>query len=220
MTTYPLVFVDGLDGSGKSTLAKQLRDRLEAAGLHPLLLAVDDFRQTVDWTQTAIPEAKLYAEQYFNLLALDAILKTIATGARTIELPSFEENGGTTYRLQIVPLEPFVVVEGVFSQRLTLASSAALVYVDCSWEEARDRIMARDQARGRSAADVHHRIETRYFPAQRRYQQVHAPRERAHWIVAYETRGAPRVGRYPQPLRAPSLTSGQAEALQTALMSL
>lgn len=220
MTTCPVVFVDGLDGSGKSTLAQGIRDRLAAAGLHPILLAIDDFRQPLDWTQTAVAEATLYHDLYFNLPALDQVLARILAGARSVEVPVFNENADAMNRLQPVPADPFVLVEGVFSQRLAMASAAALVFVDCSWDEARRRILARDQARGRSAEDVCHRIENRYFPAQRHYQESHAPRQRAHWIVDHEKQGAPYVQRSPQPLCAPGLTAAQTQTLHAALLSL
>lgn len=211
------VFVDGIDGSGKSTLARALCGQLQRAGTPAFVLAVDDFRQPVDWSKPDDEETNIYYERYFDLASLDRCCEALAQGAQHVQLPTFHEGKAVETRIVPVPAASLVVVEGVFTQRLKMASHAALIYVDVPWEEARRRILIRDQARGRTLDDVTHRIEARYFPAQRRYLEACAPTSRAHWVLSPTARGGFAVRGEPDRSQPVPLAPPHRMALQAAL---
>ena len=153
-----VVLVDGIDGSGKTTFAGRLADTMRAGGIPVALVHVDDFRCPVSWDDPR-GEAELYWSCYFDLAALQAELDVI-TAAGTM-----------------------VVLEGVFTLRLPAVATSPLIYLEVDFEVAARRILVRDTARGRTREDVLHRIESRYFPAQRRYRAAYSPCERAATLV-------------------------------------
>jgi uridine kinase len=170
-----LIAVDGLDGSGKSRFAAALAEALSAAGSRASLIHVDDFRRPLDFS--GLPpeaEAALYYDRYFDFAALDAALATFledqAAGAVT-------------------------VLEGVMPLRATLPPGAPLIVLEVSAAEARRRIVARDQAKGRTPEEIAARIERRYFPAQARYRAAFDPSGRADLMIDNEDWARPRVVR-------------------------
>ena len=87
------------------------------------------------------------------------------------------------------------IVEGVFPLRIPAVTAGVLVFLDASPEEARRRIIERDQHKGRSRAETERRIDRRYFPAQQRYHAALSPRDRADVLIDNERPTAPRVVR-------------------------
>jgi|GEM_PF-5089124 len=189
-----LLFIDGIDGSGKSTLAEGLRGQLASEGLKVTLFHVDDFRKTVDWTAAGNAQAEAYYNDYYDLLTLELVLDEVGKGATQVRLPVFAEGQPRTWSVLEIPRCDLVIVEGVFTQRIANAIGAGLVYVDLSWQAARERILARDQAKGRSPNEIETRIDERYFPGQRRYEAQCSPRKKAHWLASYyEQQGQPMM---------------------------
>jgi uridine kinase len=191
--TRPLILVDGIDGSGKSHLAERIRQEASAAGLHPVLLRVDDFRTATDWA--GVDEAEVYYESYYDLVGLEACLRAYQAGAEAIEVPAFDsvsERVAEVRRIRLTETQ-VLIVEGVFVRRLPSAEGAALIYIETSYAEARRRILARDLAKGRSAADVEGRVDRRYAPSQQRYHERFQPRSHAHVVVDHEILGSPTV---------------------------
>jgi uridine kinase len=196
-----LVAVDGVDGSGKSVLAERLAAALDGAGIASALLRVDDFRSAVDWQRPGRTEADAYYEDYYELEGLEVAGGALLDGAREVAVPVFDARAGRRSGQRPVHLDAAgpraVVVEGVFARRVALVRSrAAVVYLRTSFAEARRRILARDTARGRSAAEVVHRMDARYFPAQERYMREHDPAGRAAVLVDHERVGAPVITRF------------------------
>lgn len=153
-----IVLVDGIDGSGKTSFSERLIPLIRAAGSSVALLHVDDFRRPVDWDDPR-GEAEMYWDGYFDLAALEAEVRAI------------------------VGVGALVVVEGVFTLRLRSIAQCPLIYLEVDYEVAARRILARDVGLGRTPEDVLHRIEARYFPAQRRYRAAYAPLDRAVTVV-------------------------------------
>lgn len=195
MSPPPFLFVDGIDGSGKSTCARWLAAQLPRTGHAVVTLHVDDFRRPLAWAECA-DEASAYHDRYYDMDRLDDTLARIKGGAAEVEVPGFVEGAAGSVFSVHVPPASVVVVEGVFTQRLAHARAAALVSIEVDWALAEARVQARDQARGRTAEDVLHRIHHRYFPAQRRYRQRHEPTQRADWVVTMHAQGA-RLDRRP-----------------------
>lgn len=178
-----LLFVDGIDGSGKSTLARQLSHALAAIAINTWQLAVDDFRKPVDWQAAHDAQARQYYDDYFDLALLDDVLQRAIEGQTSLSLPVFTEGQARAWKTTWLAPCDVILLEGVFTQRLAAAAQAGLVYVNVDWAVARDRIVARDQAKGRSATDVNNRIDARYMPGQRTYEAQCQPKTRAHWLA-------------------------------------
>ena len=168
MSSAPQVLlIDGIDGSGKSIFAERWTGKLHAHGTRVVLLHVDDVRCPVDWTSAA-DEADLYWTGYFDLAKLDEQIAQM--------------NGRSD----------LILVEGIFTLRLACADVASLVYLEVGYDQCAQRVLERDTALGRTADDVRYRIETRYFPAQRRYREAFRPAERAAVLI---DNSLPQAGR-------------------------
>jgi uridine kinase len=192
-----VVAVDGIDGSGKSVLADRLAAGIRGDGDGVALLRVDDFRRSVDWSRPDKSELDLYYDDYYDLPLLDRCLRACLDGARAVDVAVWDgarEEAGGTRRLDLEGVA-IALVEGVFVQRLAAvsAAAAAVIYVQATPAEARRRILARDVARGRAAAEVERRIDARYFPAQRRYEAACDPAGRAAVVIDNENPKTPRA---------------------------
>ena len=187
-----VVAVDGIDGSGKSTFAGRLVTALAAAGHHPVLVRVDDFRRTLDWNSA--DEATLYYERYFDLEAMGAVVQAFATDAMTLELPGFDGISGQPLPLRQLPLEPeaILVIEGVFVRRIPFGTiPVSHIFLSAPGSVARERLVARDVARGRRRDDIERRLDRRYLPGQARYHSECDPRGRADLVVDNSDYAAP-----------------------------
>jgi uridine kinase len=170
-----VVAVDGLDGSGKSRFAGSLAAALSAAGRPASLLHVDDFRRPTDFSQlTPEAESALYYDRYFDFAAVGEALSAWARGA---------------------PDGTVTILEGVMLLRAALPSGTPLIVLEVSVAEARRRILARDQAKGRTPEEIAGRIDRRYFPAQARYRAACDPLELADLVIDNEDWAHPRVVR-------------------------
>ncbi len=182
-----VVAVDGLDGSGKSRFAASLAAALSAAGRHASLLHVDDFRRPTDFSGLA-PEAEsaLYYERYFDFAAVGDALSAWARGAA---------DGAVS------------ILEGVMLLRAALPSGTPLIVLEVSAAEARRRILARDQAKGRTPEEIAGRIDRRYFPAQARYRAACDPLGLADLVIDNEDWAHPRVVRRSDGRFAPEIAA-------------
>lgn len=181
------IAVDGLDGSGKSRFATALADALTRAGRPATLLHVDDFRRAIDFSGlTPAEEASLYYDRYFDFMDAGATLATALAGP---------------------PDGAIAILEGVMVLRAELPAATPLVVLEVSPEEARRRIVARDQPKGRTPADIAGRIDRRYFPAQARYRAAFDPLERADLVVDNEDWARPRVLRRSDARLAPGVAA-------------
>jgi uridine kinase len=181
-----IVAVDGIDGSGKSRFATVLLNACVADDVPAMLFHVDDFRRHLDFAGLdAGAEASLYYERYFDLDGLDRVLAPLVQSAGAA---------------------PVAIVEGVFTLRVpTVASAGALLVLNVSPAEARRRILERDRAKGRSDAEINHRITRRYFPSRERYLAELGSDARADAVVDNEDWGRPwlvrrAAGRFPAPI--------------------
>jgi uridine kinase len=188
-----VIAIDGPDGSGKSHFAAGLAAAVEAAGGTVVLLRVDDFRVPVAFEGgSADRELSLYYDRYYDFAALDRALSTFLRGAADGAI---------------------AIVEGVLVLRATLPPQTPLVVLEVSPAVARQRILARDAAKGRTPQEITRRIERRYLPAQARYRAAFDPIARADVLVDNDDWTHPRVlrradGRFP-----PAVATGLARLL-------
>jgi uridine kinase len=182
-----LVAIDGTDGSGKSHFAVALAGAIGAAGRPTVVLHVDDFRVTTPFEGASVQdEAALYYDRYYDFGALSAALATFLDGPADGSL---------------------AVLEGVLVLRAALPPETPLVVLEVSPAVARERILARDRAKGRTPEEIARRIERRYWPAQLRYRAAFDPIARADLLVDNDDWTAPRVlrrtaGRFSPPVAA------------------
>ena len=191
-----IVSIDGLDGSGKSQFSRALAAACEEEGGAPVFIfRVDDFRRPLGPLPPDADEAAVYYERYYDFALLDACLRRFLAGALAASIPRFDTAREVLDGEQ--PLEfgdaHLALVEGVFPLRASAATEGALVLLEVSEDEARRRILERDMARGRSRDVVEHRMNTRYFPAQRAYRAAFDPLRRADVIVDNEHWEQPRL---------------------------
>ena len=193
-----LLAVDGIDGSGKTVLGQRLVAALGEAGRPAALLRVDDFRRPVDWRAAGRLESDVYYEDYYDLARLNDAIEAFLAGGSGVTIPVFDSASERITGERRITFEgtTALLVEGVFVQRSpAVRDRGGIVYLRTSFDEARRRILARDTARGRTLADVSHRISARYFPAQERYLREHQPVVRADVLVEHERLGAPTTAR-------------------------
>jgi uridine kinase len=167
------IAVDGLDGSGKSQFAATLAAALQASGRPALVIHVDDFRRTLDFSGLEpADESSLYYDHYFDFLEAGAALASALAG----------------------PADGAIaILEGVMVLRTELPAGTPLIVLEASVQEARRRILARDQAKGRTTEEIAGRIDRRYFPAQVRYRAAFGPLERADLVIGNEDWAHPRL---------------------------
>ncbi|HEY4182043.1 MAG TPA: AAA family ATPase [Kofleriaceae bacterium] len=189
-----IVTIDGIDGSGKSTFARRIASAFETAGIASGIVRVDDFRREVVWGK-GDSEADVYYADYYDLVSCERVLRTFLDGGPALDLPAWDMateriSGTRNVDLRAVNV---VVVEGVFPRRLPSAARGLGIYLTASEEEARRRILERDQKKGRTAEEVQRRIDHRYFPTQRRYHEQFSPQEHADVLIDNEQPRAPRI---------------------------
>lgn len=191
-----LVSIDGLDGSGKSRFARALATACEAEGEAPVFVfRVDDFRRSLPTVPAGAEEAAIYYDGYYDFALLDECLRAFLAGASGVSIPRFDParelvEGAQELRFGESRLG---VLEGVFVLRAKAAAAGALIVLEVTEEEARRRILTRDMARGRSRDIVEHRMNNRYFPAQRTYRAAFDPVRRADLLVDNERWDEPHL---------------------------
>lgn len=191
-----LVAIDGLDGSGKSLFARALVSACAAEGEPAVFLfRVDDFRRPLGAVPAGSDEAAIYYERYYDFALLDDCLRRFLDGATGVSIPRFDPDRESLDGMRELQFggARLAFLEGVFALRSPTVATGTLVLLEVTEEEARRRILARDTARGRSGAVVEHRMNNRYFPAQRAYRAAFDPLRRADVVIDNERWGAPRV---------------------------
>jgi uridine kinase len=196
-----LVCVDGIDGSGKSRFTSALAAACAAAGAPSFVFHVDDFRRPLGPIAAgaggASDEASIYYDRYYDFALLDRCLRAFLDGAAGATIPRFDAKTETLMGTQELAFADaqLAFLEGVFVLRAPTAAASPVIVLEVTEEEARRRILARDMARGRSRDVVEHRMNHRYFPAQRAYRAAFDPLRRADLVVDNERWDDPRVVR-------------------------
>lgn len=185
--------LDGLDGSGKSRFAASLAEAFSIGGRPASLLHVDDFRRPIDFFGlTPEAESALYYDHYFDFAGIGDALSAWTSGP---------------------PDSAVMILEGVMPLRVALPAGTPLIVLEVSAAEARQRILARDHAKGRTVEEIAARIDRRYFPAQARYRAACDPSGRADFVVDNEDWVHPRLVRRRDPRFAPEIAAALARVL-------
>ena len=203
-----LVAIDGIDGSGKSRLARTLAAACEAEGASTFVFRVDDFRRPLGALADDVDEAAIYYDRYYDFALLDACLRAFLAGAPGATIPRFDparEALADTQELTFGDAR-LAFLEGVFVLRAPTAAASSVIVLEVTETEARRRIVERDTARGRPREVVEHRMDHRYFPAQRAYRAAFDPLRRADVVVDNERWDRPRLVRQ-EPDRLPRVVA-------------
>jgi uridine kinase len=204
-----VVAVDGVDGSGKSQFAAALAAACQEEGAGPVIIfRVDDFRRPMPPVPADTEEAVVYYDAYYDFALLKECLAKFLAGAAAVTIPRFDprlERLEGTHEISFADAR-LAIVEGVFVLRATSLTRASLVVLEVNEAEARRRIMERDVAKGRTREVVEHRMNKRYFPAQRRYRAAFDPARAADVVVDNADWSAPRIVRA-EPARLPPLVA-------------
>jgi len=184
-----LVGISGIDASGKGFITQNLAEGLRKGGWNVAALSADD------WLN--LPEVCInrdnYADHFYkHAMRFDEMFEQLI-------IPLKENRGicltadcadakATRYRKQCYDFREIdiVLLEGIFLFKPAHRHHFDVtVWIECSFERALERAMARSQE-GLSPAETIKAFETIYFPAQRIHLARDKPREAADFVFTNE----------------------------------
>ncbi len=117
-TTRVLVALDGAGGAGKSTLARQLRDRCSNAAI----IEMDNFYRPEEMPVRRAWTPQEGYQKFFDWKRLrDQVLEPLRSG-RYSEYQVYDWISNSLSGWRNVPLDPVIIIEGVYSLRPELRS--------------------------------------------------------------------------------------------------
>jgi uridine kinase len=199
------VGLSGIDGSGKGYVGAEITRGLEAGGTRVALIGIDG------WLH--LPHDRFSAERpaehfYHHALRFDAMFAQLVEplrAARSIRLVApYAEETAIQYREHVYEFHDVdvVLVEGIFLFKRALRAAFDLrLWIDCSFETALERALARAQE-GLPPAETIRAYRTIYFPAQRIHFERDHPRAAANAIISNDPA---RTDRWPAGVENPLL---------------
>ena len=177
-----LVGISGIDASGKGFVSGQVASQLEAAGQRVALINVDAWLNLphVRFSKSDAGEHFYHyavrSDEMFDKLVLP--LKRSRSANLTMDLAeeSANEFRPHTYvfdNIDTILLEGIFIFKKAYTQQFDLK-----IWIDCSFETAIERAIARGQENLSRAATVA-AYQNIYFPAQRLHFQLDEPKEAA-----------------------------------------
>jgi uridine kinase len=186
-----LVALSGIDGSGKGYLAKKLSDALRVRGFHAIAINIDGWLNLphVRFSANNPPEHFYRHAIRFEEMFSELVDPLCARRSIDVEADFVEETAKTfrrhRYRYHDVDI---VLLEGIYLFKRELAARYAVkLWVECSFETALERAIARAQE-GLSAEQTIAAYHSIYLPAQRIHFERDRPREVADQILINDPR--------------------------------
>lgn len=188
-----LVALSGIDGSGKGHCAGLLAAQLHARGLRVANINIDGWLVLPQIRFSPIEPARHF---YERALRLDEMFERLVLPLRERRSVSIEadfvppESNAThlhrrRYEYRDVDV---IVLEGIFLFKRQYRDHHDLrVWIDCSFETALERALARNQE-GLAPDEIMREYDTIYFPAQRMHFELDQPRNSAEVIVVNDPR--------------------------------
>ena len=181
-----LVGLSGIDGSGKGYLAAHLVRALTAHGLKAAAINVDGWLNLPTIRFDPIRPGENF---YDNALRLDELFARLVlplrqTRSARVSMEWVEETATASrpYTYDFEDLD-IIVLEGAYLFKRGYRGHFDLaVWVDCSWETALERSVARSQE-GLSPDETVRAYRTLFFPAEEIHFTRDAPRSSADMIV-------------------------------------
>jgi uridine kinase len=184
-----LVGVSGIDASGKGYIARQLAEQLELSGQKVALINVDGW---LNLPHVRFSESNAGEHFYLHALRLDEMFEQLVLPLkknRGLDLTmQLAEETATKFRSHTYAFEniDIILLEGIFIFKREFVEYFDLrIWIDCSFETALQRAIARGQEH-LPPADTIAAYETIYFPAQRHHLSVDDPIAAAHIIYSNE----------------------------------
>jgi uridine kinase len=171
-----LVAVSGIDASGKGYLSARLAAELEEAGLRVALTGADGWLNLPPKRFDAARPAEHFYRHAFRFDEMFDWLILPLRDARSIRLEAdFTEETATAYRRHVYAWQDVdvVLLEGIYLLRSDFLPRYDLsIWIDCSFETAIERAVARGQE-GLPPEETVRAFRTIYLPA----QEIHFARD-------------------------------------------
>ncbi len=188
-----LVAVSGIDGSGKGYVTAKLVPALQARGVRVAGINIDGWLNLPAIRFNPVNPAEHF---YLHAIRFDEMFAQLVLPLRdrrslSVEV-DFAEETATAYRRQRYEFAGIdvIVLEGIYLLKRAFHAYYDLsVWLDCSFETALERALARGQE-GLPAAETIKAYRTIYFPAQEIHFQRDDPKGAATMIVSND----PRLG--------------------------
>lgn len=181
-----LVGLSGIDGSGKGYVASQLVRELTVNGLKSAAINVDGWLNLpnvrFDLARPAenFYERGLRLEDLFSQLIVP--LREHLSARVTMELVEETATATRPFTYDFNNID-IIVLEGIFLfKRAHREHFDLAVWIDCSWDTALERALARAQEGLPPEATIR-AYRTIYFPAQERHFTLDSPRQSADLIL-------------------------------------
>lgn len=181
-TRSKLVGISGIDGSGKGYATNQINDHLTAAGLKTAVINIDGW---LNLPHVRFDPNDLAGNFYRNAIRFDEMFEQLVLPLRERRevdlIADFAEETATGYRKHNYRFADIdvVLLEGIFLFKREFVHYCDLkIWIDCSFETALARAIARSQE-GLSPEATINAYETIYFPAQRFHFDLDDPRTAA-----------------------------------------
>lgn len=182
-----LVALSGIDGSGKGYVSELLAAVLRERGRRVALVHADGWLELPDRRFDPARPAEHFYDHAFRWEDFFAQLVLPLRDQRSIDL-TYDEADPTSAayrrgRFQSGEVD-LVLVEAIFLFKRTLRQHFdAALWIDCSFETAFARALARNQE-GLSADELRRDYDTIYFPAQRLHFERDDPAGAATFVIA------------------------------------
>jgi uridine kinase len=191
-----LTAVSGIDASGKGYVADRLGAELEKCGLRTALIHADGWLNLPHVRFSDANPAEHFYEHAFRFDDMFHQLILPLRDRRSVDVESdYTEETATTYRRHRYCFEDIdvILLEAVFLLRWEYREHYDVsVWVDCTYETALERALARRQE-GLSAADTIRSYRTIYFPAQELLLRRDLPQAAAYLRLTNDPRLAAAV---------------------------
>jgi uridine kinase len=188
-----LAAVSGIDGSGKGFVSAEIMRALEAAGLRVAGINIDGWLNLPQVRFADKDPAEHFYRHAIRFEELFAQLLIPLRDRRKVRIEAdFAEETATSYRKQRYAFDDVdvVVVEGIYLLKRELrAHHDVSLWIDCSFETALERALARGQE-GLPIDETVRVYRTIYFPAQEIHFARDEPRAAATAVIAND----PRLG--------------------------
>jgi uridine kinase len=187
-----LVAVSGIDGSGKGYVTAKIAAALHAGGARVAAINIDGW---LNLPRIRFNPANPAEHFYLHAIRFDALFAELVLplrDRRTVRVEAdFAEETASEYRRQTYDFADVevIVLEGIFLLKRAFQAYYDLsVWLDCSFETALERALARGQeGLGLEATVAAYR--TIYFPA----QEIHFARDDPHGSATLVVRNDPRL---------------------------
>ena len=181
-----LVAITGIDASGKGYVTARLEAALADRGVKVARIGIDGWLNLPGVRFGSTDPGGHFYRHAFRFDALFADLVLPLRDRRSIRLEAdFAEETATAYRRHVYDFQDVdvILLEGIFLLKRELRSAYDLsVFLDCTFETALDRAIARSQE-GLPPAETIAAYRAIYFPAQEVHFERDAPRRAATLVV-------------------------------------